>query len=104
MIVTTEHHRKVKHLASFLILELIQMTQRQDHVTSLTLQLLVVSLVKSHIKDDILRLSLTNSPVHTLPGILNGRASECPGLVKFRSVAQHSHHPQLPAVTPVSTD
>ena len=39
----TEHHWKVKHFASFLILELVQVTQRQNHVTAFTLQFLVVS-------------------------------------------------------------
>ena len=104
VIVAAEHHGEVKHLASFLILELVQMTQRQDHVTALTPQLLVVSLVKSYNKDDILHLSLTNSPFHALPGVLDGRSSKGPWLVKLWSVAQHSHHPQLPRVTPVCTD
>ena len=44
VIMATENHGKVKHLASFLILELVQVTQWQNHVTALTLQLLVVSL------------------------------------------------------------
>ena len=47
VIMATEHHGKVKHLASFLILELVQVTKRQNHVTALTLQLLVVSLEQS---------------------------------------------------------
>ena len=66
MIVTTENHREVEHLASFLILELIQMTQRQDHVTPLTPQLLVVSLVKVTSKTTFSgSASLTHLSIHS---------------------------------------
>ena len=97
-----ENHWKVKHLASFLILELVQMTQRQNYVTAFTLQFLVISLLKVT-KTTFFTVCVSPSPVHALPGVLNGRSPECPGLVKLRSVAQDPDHPQLPGVASIRT-